>query len=254
MLYRIASAQKKLSQIEPAREQMAAALAIVETIRGNIASSDLRSSYFATVQQFYDLYIDLLMTAHRRDPGKQYNVAALQASEQARARSLLDLLHEAKADFRKAVDPKLLAREKELQELIGGKMAQQQQAFSDPGKAELAKTLGKELNSLTLEYETLQGTIREAEPRFAELANAGALSLTDIQRLLDPETVLLEYKVGDERSYVWAISNKTIESYELAPRSELERDARRFYEQSTARNRVIPNETVRVRRLRIQAA
>jgi len=254
MLYRIASAQKKLSQIEPAREQMAAALAIVETIRGNIASSDLRSSYFATVQQFYDLYIDLLMTAHRRDPGKQYNVAALQASEQARARSLLDLLHEAKADFRKAVDPKLLAREKELQELIGGKMAQQQQAFSDPGKAELAKTLGKELNSLTLEYETLQGTIREAEPRFAELANAGALSLTDIQRLLDPETVLLEYKVGDERSYVWAISNKTIESYELAPRPELERDARRFYEQSTARNRVIPNETVRVRRLRIQAA
>jgi CHAT domain-containing protein len=254
MLYRLARTQKQLGQIDDARRQMVTALALVETIRGKIAGADLRASYFATVQQFYDLYIELLMTAHRGNPNKQIHVQALQASEQARARSLLDLLQEAKADFRAGVDPKLLAREKELQELISGKTAQQEQAFSDPHKAELARTLGQELNSLTLEYETLQGKIREAEPRYAELANLRPWSVNEVQRLLDPETILLEYKLGEEHSYVWAVSNKTIESYELAPRSELERDARRFYEQSTERNRALPNETITQRRLRIQTA
>ena len=66
MLYRVAAAQKKLGQTDEARSNITAALEIVETIRGKIASTDLRSSYFSTVQQYYDLYIDLLM---RRTPG-----------------------------------------------------------------------------------------------------------------------------------------------------------------------------------------
>ncbi len=254
MLYRIAKAENQTGGLDDAREHITAALAIVESIRGKIASPDLRSSYFATVQQFYDLYIELLMAAHGRDPEKKLNIPALQASEQARARSLLDLLQEARADLRPGVAAKLLAREKELQELIAGKAAQQEQAFSDPKKAELAKALGRELNALTLEYEALQGQIREANPRYAEMLNARPLSITDLQRQLDPETVLLEYKLGDARSYLWIVSDTTMASYELPPRAELEREARRFYEHLTERNRTLTNETVLQRRLRIQTA
>lgn len=254
MLYRVATVQKKLGQTAEARDHIMSALASIETIRGKIASADLRSSYFATVQQFYDLYIDLLMSEHRRHREQGFNVAALQASEQARTRSLLDLLQEAKADLRQGVDAKLLAREKELEELISGKTAQQEQAFSDPKKSELAKALGQELNALTLEYETLQGRIRESNPRYGELSNARALPLTEVQALLDPETVLLEYKLGEERSYLWAVSHTRIESYELPQRAEIERDARRLYELLTERNRVLGNETANQRQMRVQSA
>lgn len=254
MLYRVATVLKELGKTNQARDNITAALAIIETIRGKIGSVELRSSYFATVQQYYDLYVDLLMREHRARPQQAFDVLALQASEQARARSLLDLLQEAKADLRQGVDAKLLAREKELEELVSGKTAQQEQAFSDPKKRELAKTLGEDLNALTLEYETLQGRIRESNPRYAELLKARPLLLMELQRLLDPETILLEYKLGEVRSYLWAVSQTKIESYELPPRAEIERDARRVYEQLTERNRALPNETVPQRHTRIQAA
>jgi CHAT domain-containing protein/tetratricopeptide (TPR) repeat protein len=253
-LYRIASVQKKLDHIDDARDHVVRALAITETIRGKLASTDLRASYFATVQQYYDLYIELLMRQHRARPGRGFDVLALQASEQARARSLLDLLQESKPDLRRGVDQKLLVRERELEELINGKRAQQERAFSDPKKSDLAKALGQELSVLALEYETLQARIRESNPRSAELLNAQPLSLIEMQRLLDPETILLEYRLGEERSYLWAVSQTKIESYELPRRLELEHDARRLYELITERNREPRNETLLHRQSRIQTA
>jgi CHAT domain-containing protein len=243
MLYRVASVEQRLGQTEAARRNITAALEIVETIRGKIASTDLRSSYFATVQQYYDLYIELLMREHRSRPTENFHFAALQVSEQARARSLLDLLQEAKTDVRQGVDASLLAREKELLELINGKAAQQQQAFSDTRKAELAKTLGEEITRLSDEYETLQTRVRRSNPRYSNLAHTTPLTLPDLQKSLDPQTLLLEYKLGAERSYLWLVSQTTIESFELPPRPEIETQARQFYELLTERNRISKRET-----------
>jgi CHAT domain-containing protein len=254
MLYRVTAAQRKLGRIDQAQRDIAAALEIVETIRGKIASTDLRSSYFSTVQQYYDLYIDLLMDEHRAHPGEDFNFQALQVSEQARARSLLDLLQEAKADVRQSVDRKLLAREKELQELVNGKAAQQTLAFSDSRKAELAKSLGEEITRLSDEYESLQAAIRKSNPRYADLVNTRPLRLAEVQKLLDPETVLLEYKLGDERSYLWLVSSTKLESFELAPRVEIETQARKLYELLTERNRATKGETPDQRQARVLSA
>jgi len=254
MLYRVAKAQKQLGQSADARRNITAALEIVETIRGKIASTDLRASYFATVQQYYDLYIELLMQDHRARPDDGLNFTALQTSEQARARGLLDVLQEAGADVRHNVDPSLLAREKELVELINGKAAQQTLFFADARKVELAKTLGEEIGRLEIEYETLQSAIRESNPRFAELVRGKTLNLDEIQRLLDDRTLLLEYRLGDERSYLWVISQTKFESYELLRRAEIESEARQYYELLTERNRALKNETITQRQTRIQAA
>ncbi len=252
--YRLASVEKKLGHMDEARRDIVAALQIVETIRGKIASTDLRSSYLATVQEYYDLYIELLMTAHRTRPDGDFAFQALQASEQARARSFLDLLREAKADVRQGVDAKLLTREKELVELINAKAAAQVKAFSDPQKAELAKTLGEDINRLAGEYETLQASIRQSSPRYAELVQTTPLTLADIQSLLDSQTLLLEYRLGAEHSYLWLVSQTTLNSFELPARAEIEDLARHFYELLTTRNRSGPGETSAQKQSRIQAA
>ena len=252
--YRVASAQKKLGQMDTARRSIVAALEIVETIRGKIASADLRSSYFATVQEYYDLYVDLLMREHNAHPQGGLAYQALQVSEQARARSFLDLLREAKADVRQGVDAKLLTREKELLELINAKAAAQVKAFGDPQKEELAKSLGAEINRLAVEYETLQAGIRQSNPRYAELVHTTPLSLAETQGLLDSRTLLLEYRLGDEHSYLWLVSQTTLESFELPSRAEIESLARHFYELLTARNRSVTGETSAQRQARIQVA
>jgi hypothetical protein len=58
---------------------------------------------------------------HKREPASGHDAAALQASERARARSLLESLAEARADIRRGVDPELLAQERLLQQRLNAK-------------------------------------------------------------------------------------------------------------------------------------
>ena len=51
------------------------------------------------------------------------------------------------------------------------------------------------------------------------------------------QTLLLEYALGEERSYLWAVSRDGLASYELPPRAEIEAAARRAYDALTARVR-----------------
>lgn len=254
ILYRIASVQKRSGQIDEARSNIRAAVEIVETIRGKIANTNLRSSYFATVQQYYELDVELLMRSHRERPQENFHLMALQASEQARARSLLDLLQEANTQVGQGVDEKLLAQEKDLLERINSKAALQQQAFSDPKKSNLAKSLGEEIKRLSEEHETLEDRIRQSNPNYAELFRARPVALDKLQDLLDVNTVVLEYKLGDERSYAWLVSKAKLESFDLPPRAEIENLARQMYQLLTERNRLLKNETHQQKISRLQTA
>ncbi len=80
-----------------------AAIAIIEDLRTKIDSEKLRQSYFAQNQNAYEFYIDLLMELHRQTPNKGYDLKAFNASERARARTLLELLTEAKANIRQGI-------------------------------------------------------------------------------------------------------------------------------------------------------
>ena len=78
------------------------------------------------------------------------------------------------------------------------------------------------------------------------------LSLKDIQtRVLDSETLLLEYSLGEERSFLWAITQDSISTFELPKRQDVEAAARKVYELVTERNRVVKDETLAQRRLRV---
>src|SRR5262249_33094203 len=92
------------------------------------------------------------------------------------------------------------------------------------------------LDRLTGEYQQLQAQIRASNPRYAALTQPEPLSPSDIQRtILDDDTVLLEFALGDARSWLWAVTADSITSIELPPRRDVERAARSLYEQFTAR-------------------
>src|SRR5258707_11144376 len=98
--------------------------------------------------------------------------------------------------------------------------------------------------SLLAAYNAMEGQIRTRSPSQAALPQPQSLSAKDIQqKLLDTGTVLLEYSLGQERSYVWVVTPESLASYELPKRAEIEGTARQVYEQLTARNRTIKGET-----------
>lgn len=64
-----------------------------------------------------------------------------------------------------------------------------------------------------------------------ETVSALALTLPEIQaELADDDTVLLEYALGDDRSYAWVVDREKISQFALAPASEIRARARAFRE------------------------
>lgn len=84
-LYWIAQAKQHQGSLAEARTNVESALNIIESLRIKVASPELRSSYFSSMQEYYDYYIDLLMQLHHLEPKQGHDALALQASESARA-------------------------------------------------------------------------------------------------------------------------------------------------------------------------
>ncbi|MFN0085226.1 MAG: CHAT domain-containing tetratricopeptide repeat protein [Blastocatellia bacterium] len=221
-----------------ARALIESAIEIAESLRAGLGSEQLRTSYFASVQKYYDLYIEVLMKLHDRDREKGFNSEALQVTERARARGLLDLLNESGADIRQGVDASLLDRERELSQLISAKAARQTQLRLARAPKPQIDLINDELENLNAEAQTVQSRIRATSPRYASLTQPRPLTAREIQeQVLDKDTILLEYALGDDRSFLWAVTPTTIRSYTLPKREEIDKAARGLYELLTERNR-----------------
>src|SRR5262249_24717122 len=110
-------------RLDEALGKLRASLALVEDLRDDVASLDLRASYLASIRERYELQVDLLTQLHARDAAGGYAALAFEAAEQARARSLLDSLADVHAEIRQGVDPRLLEREGSLRQELNAKAA-----------------------------------------------------------------------------------------------------------------------------------
>src|SRR6266511_2267148 len=231
----IARVEQKRGNLTQARQTIEQAVGLIESLRTNIASQELRASYFASRQEFFETYIDVLMQMNKQNQAEALDTAALAISERARARSLLELLKESRADIRQGVDGSLLERERSLQQRLNARAAAQVSLLNREHTPEQADAAAKEIAVITDEYEEVQAQIRARSPRYAALTQPQPLGLTEIQQqALDEDTLLLEYALGEKRSYFWLVSQRSIDSYELPPRAEIEAAARRVRELLTA--------------------
>ena len=233
----LARLYRNLGNLAGAKREVEAAVAIIESQRTNVVSHELRTSYFATVRSTYEFYIDILMQMHKQNLSSGFDKEAFAISEKARARSFLELLNEARAQGRDGVDPALLEKERELSESINTKAQLQVQLLMDK-RSEESNQICKELDDLVAELAQTRDKIRQAHPRAVNVPEF--LTLDEVQRrLLDDDTVLLEYVLGDERSYVWVATRTSLLSFELASRKEIETSARKLHELIVSRQMIV---------------
>ncbi|HEX7313013.1 MAG TPA: CHAT domain-containing protein [Pyrinomonadaceae bacterium] len=243
-LYNVARVEHELGDWAAARTHVEEALALSDSLRTKIADREMRAAYSSTFHRLSELYIDTLMRLHDGRPSDRLNARAFEASEQGRARSLLETLAEYGKDIRHGVDAGLLMRERELQQRISAKAERRVQLLSVGANAAGVPEIERELSELTTEYQHVRGQIRAASPSYAALMQPAPLALGEIQRkVLDADTLLLEYALGEKRSFVWAVTHESMKSFELPPRAEVEKAARRVYELLTTRNRRAAGET-----------
>ncbi|MBO0721560.1 MAG: tetratricopeptide repeat protein [Blastocatellia bacterium] len=249
---RTESAQGKLLE---ARSTIESALNIIESLRTEVVNPELRSSYFATTQDFYEFSIDLLMRLHKLQADRGYDREALLTAERARARSLLDILVESRLEIRRGTEPALIERERALGQLLSAKTERQMLLLNGKHTEQQAAAVADEIKALTAQYQDLEVEIRKKSPGYAALTQPQPLKPEEIQReVLDDQTLLLEYFLGKERSFLWIVSANSIRSCQLPKREEIEEQALRVKKLLTARATREKGESPEQRQARIAEA
>jgi CHAT domain-containing protein len=167
---------------------------------------------------------------------------------------LLESLTEAHAYIRQGIDPNLLAREKTVQQRLNARAEELlKRGASGATETQLAASK-RELDTLTTDLQQVQTQIRQASPRYAALTQPQPLSAAEIQQqVLDADTLLLEYSLGDERSFLWAVTPTAVNSYELPKREVVEAAAQRVYD-LLADTSGVRGQTAKPRDLRLKEA
>ena len=181
--YELASVYLKMSRPQDALAAIEKTIEIIDKQRVSISHFDSRASYFASVHQYYALYVHILMLLHQQEPAAGFAEKAFDASERSKVRSLLDLVTTSSQDA-------------PCDELL----AQQLNTEKDQDDAV------KRVNLVTT-------------------ASAGStLTMAEVQEQLESDdTVLAEYALGDEKSYLWTIGRQSVTSHELPPAQQIKR-------------------------------
>lgn len=228
-LLALAKAKRELGTIADARNEVEKAIKIIETIRAKVVGVDLRISYLAAHQRYYELLIDLLMRLHEKEPNAGHDAAALQATERARARALLESLAEARADIREGVSPELLQRERLLGRQLNAAEERRTRINTGNPKQEDKEAADREVEKLLEQLRLVQAQIRSTSPRYAAVTQPQPLNLKQIQEHLDSDTLLLSYSLGKERSFLFAVSKTSFTTHVLPNRAVIEAEATDIY-------------------------
>jgi CHAT domain-containing protein len=235
-LYGIVSCLRGLDRLGEALEASETAIKAIEKLRATVAGTGLRTNYFSSVKQHYDLQIDLLMRLANNEVGSSAQIRAFEKSEASRARSLLDSIREARNSISDGVDRASFEREVSLRTQLDTKSEKYTQLLSVNSDSKEIAALGREIQTLNAEYDELLGQIKLSSPHYAALLHPQPLTAQQIQdAVLDADSILLEYSLGEENSYLWAVTRQDFSSFALPRRSEIEKKVRRFREVITAR-------------------
>ena len=240
-----AEAHLMLNQPELALKEIEQAIPIGEKIRADITSPTHRVLSQPLMTVVYKQQVHALMRLHQENPSAGYDTLALQASEQYRLRTLLELLSESRIELSQGIDAGYLTRLRELQLKL--ESAEDRRSLSlYRREADKLAQIEKDIEELLRQRDLLDAEIRANHPQYAALKMPAPLSPSEIQRqLLDDGTILLEYMLSRGRSYLWLITADSISSYCLPHVQIIDRAARRVQELIASSNQLDEGATLK---------
>lgn len=206
-------------RLDDARSCLGEALDLLDLVRANAGDPYARASFLALHNGTFDLAIEIEIDLHHRHPEAGHDRAAFALNERARARSLLDQIA---MHAEESVTAELLAEDQHMRQRLNSReLYRLRIAQETPVKTELLRQLEREITGLVHDYRALRAKIEQQ--RSAGRSPSTLVELPELRRdLLDSDTVMLAYRLGEERGYLWAITPETVEMIELPGRAEIE--------------------------------
>jgi CHAT domain-containing protein len=231
VLFAMGSLELHQNNIDAAEDYLQESIAVTENIRRVSSSSDLTEAFSAAVYERYESYIECLMRKHQALPDSGFAVRAFGVSELARARSLAELLRATQTNLAAGVDPQLAAQEKSLRQSLHVKEKEKIALLGRDYRREDLAALDHETALLEDQFKRVTETINARYPAYGQIRRPTAWNLRQIQEQIlgDDDTLLLEYSLGRDRSYVWAVTRDRFASYQLPSQSQINEASEKAY-------------------------
>ena len=160
---------------------------LIESMRGSLESSELRSAFFERMTGIYRGMITALINQGKYEEGFNY-------SERVRARTFLDILG-GKTSLYKGKNKSLADEEIRLKSKL---------AYLKEMSNKNLKFI-QNLKKTEDEYRDFLKKIEAENPEQASLMSVSPLTLKEVQSYLDNSTVILEYFVGNKETFLWVL-------------------------------------------------
>jgi len=241
----LARAYVQNSEADKAREQYQRAIEVIERVRAGLGSDEAKAGFLQDKVEIYKEQIALLLELHRRDVRSQNGADAFHYNERARARAFLDGLAEAKIDPERDVAPNLLKQKQDLYRRISALTAQlikERSRETDKQDPVLIGELKKGLDQADKELGDWLRELRRRNPRYAALTYPEPVTLAEIQRLLDDQTILLSYSLGEPVSFLFVVSHNDFQVKRLPSEALLSKRVQDLLAAITDKNNPAPQQ------------
>lgn len=230
-LFHLAKLESEIDLLDNSLLHIEEALNLIEKSFREIKTESLKYTYSSLLQSYYELGINLYMEKHKLNPNEKYNIKAIELCENSRNKIFLQKIKELNIDVNFGLDTSLINKKKLLQESFHKKsdyiinLLSNNKEISNQEEIEISK---RELKLILEQIELVNTEIKEKSPQYANLTISAPLKFNEIQENLDKNTLLLNYYLGKDKSYLWIVSQSEIKSYELSSARKIEDLSRQF--------------------------
>ncbi|MEZ5398419.1 MAG: CHAT domain-containing protein [Bryobacteraceae bacterium] len=221
VMLKLASMDRKRGDRLASLAWLEQAVTLTEAGRASIADPELRATYRAVRSESLERLVATLMELHKRDASQGYAERAFNVAERGRARNLTELIAAGPVSQPPAAG-------KEENRLLFAINAVQRDLFRPGVPAARQNELRAALAKAEREWDLFRAGPGRA---FSELPELDACDSNRIRsELLDADSVLLAFSLGDTASHAWAVSPSGVLSAELPARAAIERSVQAYRE------------------------
>ncbi len=200
-----------------ARRAYARAHALLENLRSHLRAEELKIAFLKDKLAVYE---SLVWMSLRGTPTQQKKKAAFAYIEQAKSRSLADLMIFRELDLPHELGARseMSARVRKLREDLNCLYRQIETTEAGPERPTRGRLEALRRRSKRCEDQLIRALtdLRNAEQRFCLLQDAGTVKLGEIRAALGDDSVLLEYYLARDILYACVLGPETLEIVPLA--------------------------------------
>jgi len=224
-LFQLARVENQAGDPGDACEHIDRALNLTDAVRILASGPNARMTYLSSKQEYFAFAIELYMDMDARNPRQGYSTHAFEIAERARSRALLDEIEYGSGRQVSSIsDPRLSRVSAELN-FWSTRLSNLDQQNNSPD----IPAVKRRIDQLLDEFHDLETTSSSANG--SGLRSSPTMTAAEIQQqVLDPETVLMEFALGERQSILWVVTTELLYTYRLPGRRAVEHAATDFYE------------------------